>query len=261
MAEPTSTQSALRRQRSIEFAAQRAAERWPGGVPAMLDAYKNGTATLQRIKQVTGLYYRSAVRLLESNGIAVRGFQEASALAHKLNPDWGEKISRSKRLNPFRHSPEVTKAAAKKRAGTMAEHPDHHPCATAPMTSRERGFADILERHGVQYEFNRSIHPYWLDFYLPKLGIGIEVQKSSRWPNKKRADYIRDKLGLRTILYVPNIYFFTRNIAYVDSLVWTLTRDPDSIDFVLGDAVWLCQKQADVDARWYGFGFKRRWAA
>jgi hypothetical protein len=65
---------------------------------------------------------------------------------------------------------------------------------------------------------------------------------------------------LKTILYVPNFYFQVGQEGYIDSLLWTLQRDSDSIADKIGDARWLCQMQHRVDTRWYGFGFKRSWS-
>lgn len=260
MAEATSRYFSSKRQQSLARTGALLDKHWPNGIAGAISDYAAGRATWKRFEDACHLHFRAVRNFFESRGVKIHDTHTAIVNARKLNPEWNENISRAKVRKPYYHSPETVKTISEKRAATFREHPERHGNASVGMTSREAEFAKVATELGIRVEFNKNVPPFWLDFYMPDLGLGFEIQHSSRLPSKTRADFIRDALSLKALLYVPNIYFFNGNIEYIRSLVWSVQRDPDSLGPTVGDAVWLCQKQARVDARWYGFGFMRKWS-
>ena len=238
-------------------AEQQINERWPGGLPAMLAAYRDGQTTLADMTATTGILFRGLRRLLSRHGVPIRDYATASAVAHALKPEWGEHISQTKKIQAFRHPPHVTAQATEKRLRTVRADPSRHGLAHIAMTNRERQFADMLERHGVAYRFNAPAAHYFLDFHLPAIAVGIEVQRSQALPVRERDAVVTQALNLKGIVYVPGWYLRSGLAMEVERLV----RFIDRIELAeLGDCRYLCTLRGRSHAFHKGFYFMRRWA-
>ena len=94
---------------------------------------------------------------------------------------------------------------AKKR---YKENPESHPnrrCAGLKESYPERCFREYIEKKGLiknkHFEQQKSIKPYFVDFFFPILNLGIEID-GERWHDKnnereiKRENYIKEKINL-----------------------------------------------------------------
>lgn len=246
-------------QRANERVLEKIRLQYPGGLDAFISDYRDERKTMRQLLSAVPLQYRAFMRAFSLLGVPMRDKSARMIVARKLNPAWNDNISRGKLREPFHHSPEVTASATEKRMKLFRADPSRHGQSHIGMSRREQTVKAMLDRYGVHGIFNQPAAGYFVDFYLPDLRIGIEVQRSQCLPDKLRCEAITQALSLRTMIYIPNIYFRTGNSGYIDSLIQTIAKDHETLAETIGDARFLCQKQAEVDARWYGFGFKRRW--
>lgn len=257
MAESTSKPLTPNHQRSLSRSAALIDAHWPGGVAGAIADYQAERASLKQIMRAAKLQPHSVRRFFKSRGVQLRDPVAAGVVGKKLNPDWRERISKAKRLHPFRHSPGVTAVATAKRVATVRSDPSRHGNAHAKMTNRERQFADMLDAVPYRYEFNKPAAHYFLDFYLPDLSIGVEVQRSQTRPERSRDAAIIAALGLKGILYVPTWYLREGLAGEVAKLVRRLYLiDPA----MLGDRRYLCMLPGRSHITHEGIRFMARWA-
>lgn len=259
MAEHTSTRLHKAQQRHRATAVAKIEARWPGGLRAMLDDYANERTTLAAITDKTGVLFRAVRRTLSENGIPLRDPASANKVGHALNPKWGEHISRTKLVQSFRHSPEVTKAATAKRLATFAREPHRIGNANIGMTNRERQFSEFLDAAGIRHQFNQHADRYWLDFHLADLRVGIELQRNCCIPDPVRDATITRCLNLHAMFYIPTWYLRVGLDWYVKEFIQALAES--RIDFrEIGDARFLCKRRGRCHSFSGGFYFMRRWA-
>lgn len=224
----------------------------------MLDEYQSERTTLKAIIRKTGVLTRALHRIFAAHGIKIRSANEASEVGRRLNPDWRGHISRTKRLKPFVHSPEVTRIAAQKRVRLFREQPHRHSLSHMPMKPREKMLAAMLDARGIEYSFNHHSGGYWLDFYLPQLRVGIELQ-NTKPPCKQRDDSLTASLRLRGIFYVMVRYFREGKQHAIARLLDSLKAGQVNIES-LGDARALCVRPGNgINSESAGIKFLGYW--
>lgn len=95
-----------------------------------------------------------------------------------------------KRDNPI-YRPGVAAAIGKKLAIMYSKNPETHPnfimAKKGFVSSLENKMMDILDKMGVDFAYQYPIKGYWLDFAVPSLNIGIEVD-GEYWHQDSEAD-------------------------------------------------------------------------
>lgn len=170
---------------------------WPGGLEAMFVAYRTGEIDLATITRKTGVAFRSLRQLFESHGVRLRTRSEALSRDHAINP---RRKAASKAQGERLASPASQLRSRIARRESHLCDPSKHLNAKVGMSPYERQTAAALKDAGIAFEFNKSFPPFWLDFWLPELAIGVEVQRPNRIPSKSRDAAIREA-GARAVLY------------------------------------------------------------
>jgi hypothetical protein len=238
--------------------AERKLNEWPGGLPALIAQYRAGQTTLTEITEKTGVLFRGIRRVFYLHGIEPHDHLTAVRIARKLNPNWNESISRSKKAKPFYHTPETIASATAKRVATVRADPSRHGNTHTRMSIRERQFADILDGERIRYAFNKPAAHYFLDFHLPDLAVGIEVQRPEEKPDPERDAAVTAALGLRGVIYIPNWYMKSSDLT---KQVVKLVSRLHLLDFsALGDCRFLCIKRGRSHLCHQGIRFMRRWS-
>lgn len=122
---------------------------------------------------------------------------------------------KSKQTTSF-HDPAVVRKCVSTRIQRHLENPATHPNAKALPSKREQIMLDHFTALGYKTEFSYYLPPYWLDVYLPELGIGIECVNSKR-PAWARHEAITQQ-GAH-MLYVLNDFIDQGDFRQVDEYV------------------------------------------
>ena len=95
---------------------------------------------------------------------------------NKENSEWARRSSdRLKENNPIKY-----KNAALKRAKTMSN------VFSKKLWPQEIKFKAILDKHLVEYEMQKPIGPYNIDFFVSQLQLCIEIDSTSKWGKDRR---------------------------------------------------------------------------
>jgi hypothetical protein len=206
----------------------------------------------------TGVRFRALLRIFAHHGIEKRGNSDAFVVAHALHPEWAANTSAKLKITTSARRPEVRRKMSEAKIKAFRADPSLHPNAHVTMSTTETMLAAILESAGVAFRFSVNADRYWLDFLLPELGIGVELQRCCH-PCQKRDATIRQTLGLKAILYLPTRYFREGKAARLEHLVADLkagSLDPSS----LGEyAMISCQAKRGTTISLNGHHFLRPW--
>lgn len=186
---------------------------WPGGTEAMLADYAAGKVSLADVTEKTGVRFRALRRIFAQTGAKIRTVAEATRREHAWNPE--RRASASAVAKRVFRNPEIRAASYAARRAAHLVDPSKHVNFRAKMSKYESITAAALKDAGFAYEFNRPFPPFWVDFWLPDLAVGIEVQKPSRIPSRDRDAQIR-AAGARTVFYFSTYHI---GLDRIDDLI------------------------------------------
>lgn len=171
---------------------------WPGGMAAAIAAYTANSITLTDLATTTGVKFRALRRVLAHFQVERRSLSQAIRREHAINPRRREASkATAKRVLA---SPAVQAMSRVARRAAHLADPSKHLNAKVGMSKYEKAVAAALTDAGLVYEFNHPFPPFWLDFWLPHLSVGIEVQGINKTPSKARDSHIRSA-GARVVFY------------------------------------------------------------
>jgi hypothetical protein len=233
---------------------------WPGGTQGAIADYQAEHASLAMISNTTGVAFRSLRRIFIHYGATLRNRQLSILVGYRIHPEWSERTAAKLRKSSSFFRPDVKQRCVAARVATIRANPGLHPNAKVKMSYRESLLAAILSSFGVLFQFNANAGRYWLDFLLPELNVGVELQRSQVRPSWNRDRVIRDILGLDTIFYVPGRWFNEGRTEYLKTFIADLKCrriNPAS----LGEYRMICCKSKRTDTRYIdGHYFRRRWS-
>jgi very-short-patch-repair endonuclease len=146
-----------------------------------IDYDNNGTC--KSIQEKYSLNRRCISWGVKNGFLKFRNHKEAMELASKL-----------RRLTGGDWTLEKREAARQRMIARIKENPDNHPNRKLAsnrlnMSFPERLVFDYLKSKGIQFEHNKYVKPYWLDFCIGKIIIEVD---GKRWHDFKK-DAVRDK--------------------------------------------------------------------
>lgn len=103
-------------------------------------------------------------------------------------------------------------------------------------TVPERMMREYLEDEGIEYEIQKSVYPYWCDFYIPKENLIVEVFGNYWHANPRRYGHegIEDKYAIIWEQDIKRINYIIEK-GYRAVIVWedTIHKNPkEAIDIV-----------------------------